>query len=183
VEGLLTINEYELVLILRPDLDEAATTEILEKIETNITDHEGTLLVRDDWGQRKMAYEIQNHQKGRYVLEKFLSSPDLIVEIERRLRIEERVIRFLTVRKPGAVDVETRLAEATEERTKLAEEAAKREAEAAAQAQYEVEAKAAREAAAKFEATQAAAAAAASDDDDSDDTNNTDEAAGEQASA
>ncbi len=181
----MTINEYELVLILRPDLDEAATTEILEKIESTITDNEGTLLVRDDWGQRKMAYEIQNHQKGRYVLEKFLSSPEFIVELERRLRIEERVIRFLTVRKPGAVDVETRLAEATEERTRLAEESAKREAEAAAQAQYEVEAKAAREAAAKFEATQAAAAAAATEDaaTDGDDTTNTDEAAGEQASA
>ena len=154
----MTINEYELTLILRPDLDEATTTGILDKFESLITDSEGTLLVRDDWGQRKMAYEIQDHQKGRYVLEKFLASPTLISELERRIRLEERIIRFLTVRKPGSVDVDARLTEAAEERAKLAEEAAKRAAEAAAQAEYEREAQLAREA---REAREAAAAAEA----------------------
>lgn len=169
----MTINEYELTLIIRPDIDEAATIGILEKIETIITDSEGTLLVRDDQGQRKLAYEIQNHQKGRYILEKFLAEPSLILEIERRIRLEERIVRFLTVRLPGAVDVETRLAEAGEERARLAEEAAKRAAEAEAQAQYEEEAKAAREAASRYDSSDSDSDSdnAKSDESDSDSAN------------
>lgn len=138
----MTINEYELVLILRPDLDEGTANEILGKIEGTISDSEGgSMLVRDDWGVRKLAYSINDLPKGRYILEKFLADPNLIIELERRIRLEERIMRFLTVRKPGAVDIETRLAEATEERARLAEEAARRAAEAEAEAQYERDAK------------------------------------------
>ncbi len=129
------VNEYELVLILRPDIDEATGEAALEKIESVIAENGGTLLVRDDWGQRRLAYLINGHQKGRYVLEKFIADPSIISEVERRLRITDSVIRFMTVRKPGSVDVEARLAEAEEERRKLAEDAARRAAEAAAEAE------------------------------------------------
>jgi small subunit ribosomal protein S6 len=132
VEANVIINEYELVFIIRPDIDEAKMMATIEKIEGLITDAQGTLLVRDDWGVRKLAYAIDNHLKGRYVLLKFVTTPDAIIELERRIRISDEIIRFLTVRKPGSVDLERRLAEAEEERRKLAEEAARRAADEAA---------------------------------------------------
>lgn len=122
-------NEYELIIIIRPDLDEASAVGIIEKIEATVTGGDGILLVRDDWGQRKLAYIIRKHQKGRYVLFKFIAPPALVAEVERKVRIEDDVLRFLTVRRPDVLDVQRRIAEAQEERVKLAEEAARRAAE------------------------------------------------------
>ena len=91
-------NEYELTVIIRPDLDDPATYGLIEKLEGVIQDGEGTLLDRDDWGKRKLAYAIDRHLKGHYVLLDFASGPGLVYELERRMRNEDAILRFLTVR-------------------------------------------------------------------------------------
>jgi len=120
-------NEYETVIIVRPDLDDAQTYEIIERIEAVITEHGGHLLLRDDWGKRKLAYSVQKHQRGHYVLLRHLAPASLIFELERKIRIEDTIIRFLTVKQADAVDVPVRLEEAAEVRRTREEEAAKRE--------------------------------------------------------
>ncbi|TNE86766.1 MAG: 30S ribosomal protein S6 [Deltaproteobacteria bacterium] len=134
----MSLNEYELVIIIRPDIDEAQVKGLVEKVEAVITADGGHILHRDDWGQRKLAYPIGNHQKGHYFVLYNLAQASTIAEVERVIRITEGLIRFLTVRKGEAVDVESRIKEA-------AEQARIREAEAKARA--EAEAKAAAEAA------------------------------------
>jgi small subunit ribosomal protein S6 len=153
----LQLHEYETTLIIRPDLNDADTTGIMERFEASLEENEGTLLVRDDWGKRKLAYTIAKHNRGHYVLFSFLSNTGTILELERRIRIDDRVMRFLTVRVADSVDVPARMAEAAEQREKLAEIAAKRAEEAAVAA-----AKAAQEAAA-LEAAKAADATAEGD--------------------
>lgn len=125
------INEYEIVIIIRPDLDEAAIQEVANKIESVITDNQGQILVKDDWGQRKLAYPIKKHLKGHYFVISFIAPPELITELERRVRITDDIIRFLTVNRADAVDVPTRLRQAAEQR-RLREEEAKARAEAEA---------------------------------------------------
>lgn len=139
-------NEYELVVILRPDIDDSQRKALLEKIEGVVTGTGAQLLIRDDWGSRKLAYPINKHSKGFYSLINFLGSPTVIDEIERQLRITEAVIRFLTTRIADAVDVPARLEEAAEQRRVKAEEAAKAAAEAEERARLEAEARAAAEA-------------------------------------
>lgn len=125
-------HEYELTIILRPDLDDADTYAIVEKIEGAITAGGAHLLERDDWGKRKLAYLIDKHQKGHYVLLNFLSEPQGILEVERIIRIEDRILRFLTVRVADAVNVADRVAEAEIANKRKAEEQARLEAERAA---------------------------------------------------
>lgn len=131
------LNEYETVIVIRPDLDDGQTYGIVDGLEEVITGNGGHLLIRDDWGKRKLAYAVQRHQKGHYVLQSYIAPPALVSEYERKIRIEDNIIRFLTVKIADSVDVPERLEQAAEVRRVRAEEAARRaeaEAEAAAAA-------------------------------------------------
>lgn len=151
-------HEYELVTIFRPDLDDAAMKVDVERIEGVISENGGTLLILDDWGKRKLAYPVRKHMKGHYVLFNFLSTANLIIELERNLRIIEPVIRFLTSKIGDSVDADVRIEQAAEQRERMNEEAERIKAEAEARAQREI---ASREAAAALEAEAVARAEAA----------------------
>src|SRR5690606_13780018 len=122
-------HEYETVVIIRPDLDDADTYAIVERLEAAIAENGGALLIRDDWGKRKLAYPIEKHQKGHYVLLNYIAPASLVTELERRTRIIDTVIRFLTVKQVEAVDVELRMSQAEEERRIREERARARAAE------------------------------------------------------
>jgi len=122
-------NEYETVVIIRPDLDDAITYSLVEKFEAVITENAGHLLTRDDWGKRKLAYPIAKHIKGHYVLLAHLAPPALVTELERRIRNEDSVIRFLTVKIADAVDVPGRLEQVAEQK-RIREEEERRRREA-----------------------------------------------------
>jgi small subunit ribosomal protein S6 len=81
-------NEYETVVVLRPDLDDAQTYGIVEKLEKIIADNGGYLLDRDDWGKRKLAYPIAKHLKGHYVLLNHLAPAPVIAMVERHAQAE-----------------------------------------------------------------------------------------------
>ena len=122
VEDLLLHNEYETVIIVRPDLDDAVTVGLIEKFESVVTDAGGHLLFRDDWGKRKLAYPVQKHVKGHYFLLAHLAPSSLITELERRIRNEDSVMRFLTVKQADVVDVPTRLEQVAEMKRVRAEQ-------------------------------------------------------------
>jgi small subunit ribosomal protein S6 len=119
------------MIVIRPDLDDAITTGIVEKLEGVVTDKHGTILLRDDWGKRKLNYPIAKQQKGHYVMINYLVGPDVILELERRIRIDDNILRVLTVKIAEAVDVPTRLEQAAEQR-RVREVEAKARAEAEA---------------------------------------------------
>jgi len=144
-------HEYETCVVLRPDMDDAVTDATFDKLEDVIGKNGGSLLFRDDWGKRRMAYDVQGHQRGHYAFLHHLAPPSLIKELERNIRIEESVLRFLTVKIIDDVDVELRLEQAAEQR-RLREEAA--------QARADQEEKDAAERAAAETAAQKAAAEA-----------------------
>ncbi len=130
------LHEYETTIIIRPDVDAADVTAILDGLEGRLAEADAKLLIRDDWGKRKLAYSIANQLKGQYVLFNYLANADKIAEFERRIRNEDRIVRFLTVRTADAPDVAARMAEAEELRARKAEEAQRRaEAEEAAERQ------------------------------------------------
>lgn len=149
-------HEYETILIARPEIDDAAMTTILDKLEAVVADGGGRVLDRDDWGKRKMAYPIEKQQKGHYIRLHMAAPPTAIAELERRIRIEDQLVRFMTVQLGKAVDVEARAEAAAQARQVREEEARKRaEAEAAAAAaaaEYEAEQRAKADEKAKAEA-------------------------------
>jgi small subunit ribosomal protein S6 len=124
-------HEYETVVIFRPDLDDADTRVIIDTLEAIITENSGTMLIKDEWGKRKLAYPIANHLKGHYVLYNFLGPAEAVLEIERRIRINDNIIRFMTVKLDENVDIPAKIANAAEERARREEEARIRAAQEA----------------------------------------------------
>ncbi|RPJ70666.1 MAG: 30S ribosomal protein S6 [Acidobacteria bacterium] len=110
-----TSRQYELVYIVSPEASEQEVTDLHTQVETQIARIGGELVKSENWGRRKMAYEIGPHKEGVYVLELINGSGELMKELERRLRVSERVLRYLVVR----VDEELRAAERTRSRRKV----------------------------------------------------------------
>ena len=100
-------RQYELVYIVSPDASEQAIADLHTQVEQIVQRYNGTLDKTENWGRRKLAYEIGPHKEGTYVLEVITGSGELMKEIDRRLRVSDQVIRHITVR----VDEENRVIE------------------------------------------------------------------------
>ena len=104
-----TSRQYELVYIVTPEASEQDVADLHTQIEQIIERFKGTLDKTENWGRRRLAYEIGKHREGTYVVETITGSGELMKEIDRRLRVSDAVIRHLVVR----VDEELRVAERT----------------------------------------------------------------------
>ncbi|MEN6481567.1 MAG: 30S ribosomal protein S6 [Anaerolineaceae bacterium] len=89
------MRHYELVLIVHPDLDEAAFKGIIEKVSGWVTNAGGSVTKVDVWGKRRMAYFIRKQREGQYVLLNVEMDPAFAAELERNLRFLEPVMRFM----------------------------------------------------------------------------------------
>src|SRR5882672_6756669 len=89
---------YEELFILKPDAPEEEADAFIEGVKTLITTGKGTIDKAEKWGVRKLAYRVQKYNEGGYVLFQFTSSPELVKEVERRMRVTDMVIKFITVR-------------------------------------------------------------------------------------
>jgi len=89
---------YEELFIVKPDAPEEEVEAFIEQIRQVIASGHGNVDKVDNWGVRKLAYRVSKYNEGRYVLFVFSSSPELVREVERRLRVADLVIKFITVR-------------------------------------------------------------------------------------
>jgi len=93
------MNKYELAVVLRPDLDEEAKAAEMQKVQNLITRFGGVIEKIDDWGKKRLAYEIQKVNEGFYSFVTFDAESSAPAEIESRMRIMENVLRYLIIRK------------------------------------------------------------------------------------
>jgi len=93
------MREYEMIMIIHPDLDEAAFTEVLQRVKDWITEAGGEVIKTDLWGKRELAYPIRKQRQGQYVLMQFKMAPQSGVQFERNLRYLEPVIRYILTKK------------------------------------------------------------------------------------
>jgi small subunit ribosomal protein S6 len=89
---------YEELFIIRPDATDEEISPIIEQVRGVITAAGGTVDKEERWGIRKLAYRVEKRNEGYYVLLQFTSDPQTVKEIERRLRVNDSVLKFLTVR-------------------------------------------------------------------------------------
>jgi small subunit ribosomal protein S6 len=104
-----TNRQYELVYIVSPDASEQAIAELHTQVEQIVQRFNGTLDKTENWGRRKLAYEIGKAREGTYVVETISGSGELMKEIDRRLRVTDSIIRHLIVRIDEAIRVADRL--------------------------------------------------------------------------
>ncbi len=123
------MREYELIYVIQPDATPEREQEIHARADEFIEGAGGArVLLRDDWGKRKLAYEIRKFQKGHYFQLNFLGEGSEISELERGLRLDPDVLRFLSVQVDESVkDVEARVSQAAEQAAELARRREERE--------------------------------------------------------
>jgi len=89
---------YENLFIVKPDATEEEIDHLIETMSKHVTTGGGTVDKVDKWGKRRLAYRVEKNREGFYVLLQFTAGPELVKEFERRLRVQDVVIKFLTVR-------------------------------------------------------------------------------------
>lgn len=92
------MNAYEAVIILTKKISDEQAEEVKNKISDLISSN-GEVVSVDDWGMKKLAYEIKKEQEGHYYLYTFNSKPEFISEFERVLRIEDSVLKHMVIKK------------------------------------------------------------------------------------
>jgi small subunit ribosomal protein S6 len=94
------VTDYEILLLLDPDLAEEPQAEVVTRVRDLIEKGGGTFTRHDNWGKRKLAYEIDKKGDGNYHLLLFSSEPETLDEITRVLKIDDHVMRHLATRRP-----------------------------------------------------------------------------------
>ena len=109
------MNEYEILLLLDPELDEGRQSEIVDRTRELVERAGGSWDLHDVWGRRRLAYEIDHKGEGSYHLLQFTTEPETLEEISRVLRIDDGVMRHMATRRikgsparPGAVAASVR---------------------------------------------------------------------------
>lgn len=101
------MRHYETTYILRPNLGEEQFTEIINRTNAIVTDTGGAIISLDRWGIKRLAYEINKEVQGYYVYMNYASTGDAVKELERIFRIDDRALRFLTIKLGDAMTVES----------------------------------------------------------------------------
>ncbi|MFZ5774805.1 MAG: 30S ribosomal protein S6 [Thermodesulfobacteriota bacterium] len=113
------MRRYETIIIVRPGAGDADLTAVTEKATATIEGFGGQLVKTDKWGLKKLAYTIKKENQGNYVFLEYAGQPDGVKEMERQMRIDDRVLKFMTVKTqevytPDAPKAETEEAPAEE---------------------------------------------------------------------
>lgn len=100
------MNEYETVCVLQPDLAPARLDKVREKVQKILGDAQASVLNVNDWGKRKLAYRVDKYTFGHYLYFNYSGNGKFIIDLERALKYEEDVLRYLTVKMPKQVDAD-----------------------------------------------------------------------------
>ena len=98
------LREYETIYILRPDIDADSADRVAHRVSDVVEREHGKLVKFEAWGRRKLAYEVNKQRKGVYVYVKYLGKGGLVHELERNLRLQDVVLKHLTVQVRDDVD-------------------------------------------------------------------------------
>ena len=91
------MRNYECMFILKPEMEEEAIQQAVDKYSAIVTDGKGEVVSVDKWGKRRLAYEIKDLMEGYYVLITFKSEPAVAKELDRVMKISEDMLRFMII--------------------------------------------------------------------------------------
>ena len=100
------MKRYEVIAIVKSDLPDDDITTLIERIQKIITKRKGLIVKIDKWGKRRLAYEISKQKDGYYFLIDLVGDGSIVDEIERNYKIDDRILKFITIKKEGAVTSE-----------------------------------------------------------------------------
>ncbi|MFA5072470.1 MAG: 30S ribosomal protein S6 [Nitrospirota bacterium] len=89
---------YESIFIINPNLSDEETAAVIKKIQDVVTKQGGEMIKFEDWGKKKLAYEVKKQKRGHYAFFQFKAAPTAISELERTYKLTDAVIKFLTIK-------------------------------------------------------------------------------------
>jgi small subunit ribosomal protein S6 len=99
------LKRYETLFIIQVDLPDDELTSLIERYGAIITAYKGTIVKIEKWGKRKLAYEIKKHKTGYYVMIDYAGKSAIINELERNFKIDDKILKFMTIMKDDNVDL------------------------------------------------------------------------------
>lgn len=123
------MRHYETIYIMNPNLAEEANKEVVEKFSNLIQKHGGVVVKIDEWGSKRLAYQIKKNDYGVYVLADYCGGPEITAELERELKLDDRILKYQTVKLEDDADAEALLQREQEARAKQAPEEVREEEE------------------------------------------------------
>ena len=100
------MRRYETIFIIHADLSSDEITALVDRYAAIITTYKGTIVKIDNWGKRRLAYYIEKRREGVYYLFDYVSGSDAVAELERNFKIDEKVMRYQTVKLSDKVDMD-----------------------------------------------------------------------------
>ena len=97
------MKRYEVITIVKTDLTEEEITAIIDRSSNIITERKGVIAKAEKWGKRRLAYEINKQKDGFYFFIDYAGDGSIVAEMERSFKIDDRILKFMTVAKEGAV--------------------------------------------------------------------------------
>lgn len=100
------MRRYETIFLSHPDLSDEELEQLTQKMAQIILDRKGELLQVQQWGKKRLAYKVRKQLRGYYTLLDYASEPDAVAELERGMRLDEKVLKYLTVKLSDRVEPE-----------------------------------------------------------------------------
>ena len=116
------MRKYETIIIAHPSLSQEERQPFFDKLTNLISKGEGLLVDVNDWGQKRLAYEIKKQTRGYYVRLEYCGRGDLVREMERNIRLDDRALKYMTVCIANEIDVEEVKAEMEKRKRDIANE-------------------------------------------------------------
>jgi small subunit ribosomal protein S6 len=89
---------YESIFIINPNISDDETAAVIKKMQDVVAKQSGEMLKFEDWGKKKLAYEIKKQKRGHYAFFQFKAAPNAVSELERTYKMTDTVIKFITVK-------------------------------------------------------------------------------------
>jgi small subunit ribosomal protein S6 len=99
------LKRYETLFIVQVDLPDDEISKLIERYSTILTSFKGAIIKIEKWGKRKLAYEIRKQTNGYYVLIDYAGKSTVIQELERNFKIDDKILKFMTIMKDAHVDL------------------------------------------------------------------------------
>lgn len=115
------MRHYELIYIVNPNLDAEALNEVINKFSDLTKRLKGYIIKVNEWGKRRLAYEVKRFDKGHYIVFDFCGLPETVKELERNLTLDDRILKYLTVKLDEDVDPEDLIRREQEKEEKVEE--------------------------------------------------------------
>ena len=115
------MRHYEMIYIVNPNLDAEALSEVVSKFSDLTKRLKGYIIKVNEWGKRRLAYEVKRFDKGYYIVVDFCGLPETVKELERNLTLDDRVLKYLTVKLDEDVDPEDLMRREQEKEEKMEE--------------------------------------------------------------